>query len=226
MLQDLIPLRLLQLQTVVQTSLHHMVAEDDSKIWTYPQHPDVNKGGVFSADSPSDVKAGTFVGYQVPQELSVLPHSLLHIHFLLLRHTFMSWWATKDIQESDTDRHTDTVQSGARRHCQEVMKQLTLGWKMSFFILFLEQEFANFNTWRHLKGQTHGTDIELAAMNAVGCVALHLLHLSQRAAALERTTTATAGSQLAQTFCERKYLPTPPAGDSLYLSFKMGNRRL
>lgn len=141
-------------------------------------------------------------------------------------HTFMSWWATKDIQESDTDRHTDTVQSGARRHCQEVMKQLTLGWKMSFFILFLEQEFANFNTWRHLKGQTHGTDIELAAMNAVGCVALHLLHLSQRAAALERTTTATAGSQLAQTFCERKYLPTPPAGDSLYLSFKMGNRRL
>lgn len=178
---------------VVQTSLHHAVAEDDPKIWTYPKQPDVNKGEVFSVDSPSDVKAGTFVGYQVPQELSVLSHSLLHIHFLLLRHTHLC---------HDEPPRIYRRQTQTRRH-SAVLTQLTLSWKMSFFHLISRAGVCklSFYAWRHLKGHTHGTDIiEFAAMNAVGCVALHLLHLTQRAA-LEHTTMITAGDQPAQTFC-------------------------
>lgn len=34
--------------------------------------------------SPSDVKTGALIGDQVPQELRVLLHTVLHVHLLLL----------------------------------------------------------------------------------------------------------------------------------------------
>ena len=130
-------------------------------------------------DSPSDVEAGTFVGYQVPQELSVLSHSLLHIHFLLLRHTHLC----HDEPPRRYRRQTQTRRHSAERGTQALQGSSdTVNSELenvSFFILFPEQEFANFfffYTWRHLKGHTHETDImEFVAMNADGCVVVFIL---------------------------------------------------
>lgn len=39
---------------------------------------------VWSLYSPCDVKVGPFICHQVPQEGSVLPHTMLHVHLFLL----------------------------------------------------------------------------------------------------------------------------------------------
>lgn len=206
---------------VVQTSLHHAVAEDDPKIWTYPKQPDVNKGEVFSVDSPSDVKAGTFVGYQVPQELSVLSHSLLHIHFLLLRHTHLC---------HDEPPRIYRRQTQTRRH-SAVLTQLTLSWKMSFFHLIsragvCKTFFLRLETFKgpHTRNWHHRIccnecswlcRLTSAASHPKSCSWTHHNDYSRR---------PTSSNILH--LCERKYLLIPPGGGSLDLSFKTGNRRL
>lgn len=45
---------------------------------------EVISGSFEASDSPSDVKTGVFIGDQVPQQLTIVPHTVLHIHLCLL----------------------------------------------------------------------------------------------------------------------------------------------
>lgn len=46
---------------------------------------DVVNMGAGALHSPSDVKTGTFIGDQVPQQLRVFLHTVLHVNLVLLK---------------------------------------------------------------------------------------------------------------------------------------------